>query len=182
MSAHRVGECPELGQIAAAAEGSAVSAQHHLVDRWIQPSDFEGLQQGTPGICGERVVPLRPVEADVQRVPVTVSLHRVGQQRRGGRSSIGQPSGELSSGLQRRVGQRFGDHPGSGRPVRVERAQHVVTHRGGLRPRLAALSEFVQSPLNRVHGDRSPVSAGAFGQRERHSIGRGVDPDPDSRG
>ena len=68
---------------------------------------------------------------DVQRVAVAVRLHRVGNLGHAGRSAFGEPAGELGAGLQRRVRQRLGDHPGQRRCRDVDGAQHVVAHRRG---------------------------------------------------
>ena len=59
MRAGRVGECAELGEVTAAAEGRAVAGQHHLVDGRVETGDLERLEQGGARIGGERVVPLR---------------------------------------------------------------------------------------------------------------------------
>ena len=45
----------------------------------------------------------------------SLGLHRVGDVRRHRRAPLGQPARELRSGLQRRVGQRFGDDAGQRR-------------------------------------------------------------------
>lgn len=125
---------------------------------------------------------LWPVEPDVQSVAVPVGLYGFGQLRHRCRSPFGQPPGEFRPGLQRRIRQGLGDHPTERGSVAINAAQHVITHRGRLRPRPAPVGELVQGLLDGVHGDHPAVISGTFGQRERRGIGRGVDPDADSGG
>ena len=154
VRAGRVGERAELGEIAAAAERRAVAGQHHLGDRRVETRDLERLEQCGAHVGGERVVPLWPVEPDMQTVPVAVGLHGIGDVGHGGGPAFGQPARELRPRLQRRVRQRFGDDAGAGGSGRIDRAQHVVADGCRLRPALASFGEFGERIGNRRDRDQ----------------------------
>src|SRR6202022_3056716 len=99
-------------------------------------------------------------------VAVAVGLHRIGDVWDGGGPPFGQPARELLTRLQRGVRQRFGDHAGSCRSGRIDRAQHVVADRRRLWPPFAALGELGEGLGYRWGGDGPAVVALVFGPTE----------------
>ena len=182
MRTCRVGEAAELGEVAAAAERRAVAGQHHPGDGRIKAGDLERLEQCGAGIGGERVVSLRPIEPDVQTVPVPLGLHRIRDVGHSGRAPLGEPARELRTGLQRRVRQRLGDDTGECGPGHIDRAQHVVAHRRGVRPPQAPFGELGERIGDRGDRHAAPVIGLVLGERESRVVGRGSDRDHDAAG
>jgi hypothetical protein len=166
MCAGGVTEPAELGEIAAAAKRRPVAGQHDLVDRGVELRDGQRLQQRGAGIGGKRVVALRPVERNPQRVAVAVCLHRIGDVGHAGRAALGQPPGEFRTALQGGVGQRFGHHTGQRRPGRIHRPQHVVTDRCGHRPAVHPFGQFGDRRVDRRDGDHPAVVSVVFSEGE----------------
>ena len=178
----RVGEGTEFGEIASAAKGLAVAGQHHFAHRFVEAGHLEGLQQGGARIGGERIVSRAPVEPDAQGVAVPFGPYRVWQHRQPRGPAFAEPAGELGSGLQRRVRQRFGDDTREHRCRGRGRTQYVVADRRGVRPACAPFGEFGDCLVDRGHRDGAAVRTGRLGQRERRVVLRITDRDADAAG
>ncbi len=116
------------------------------------------------------------------RSAVSLGLHRIRDVGHDGRSPLGEPARELLARLQRRVGQRLGDDPGERGPGRVDCAQHVVAHRGGLWPPFTPLGEFGERIGDGADRHAASVIGLVLGQRESRVVGRGSDRDHDAAG
>ncbi len=188
VCACRVGEGAELAEVAAAAERRPVAGEHHLGDGVVEQRNRERLQQQCSRIGAECVVALGPVEGDAQRAAVALGQHRVGNVGELRGSTLGEPASELRAGLQRGVGQRFGDDRRQRRAGDVDRPQYVVAHRAGMRPPAAAVGQFGDGVRHRFDGDESPVLVLGVGEGECRCVepelglrGRGLtDRDHDS--
>ena len=112
----RVGEGPELGEITTAAERRTIPAARCTAVMLV----VGGRQRGAPPTArvaqcgGDRVVPVRPIERDVQDVANTFGQHRrgrVGRQWPGSPKGRAAQHGELGAGLQGRVHGRLCRQP-----------------------------------------------------------------------
>ena len=113
----RIGERPELVEVAPGAEVGARAGQLHRRDRRVEEREGEGIDQGVAHGGVERVALLRSGEGDAEPVAFPIERDRGLRVRPGPHGPRRQPGRELGAGLEGGVdgglgGEAVVDRPG----------------------------------------------------------------------